>query len=430
MDALRSLITYHTGDANGAISYARQALKNIPSEFWSLRVLARSYMGISLLASGDESSGYHVFYDAFREEQVQNRRFKATLLMAVCYFHWMTADLPSMAQAARQSIAICPETGYQSILGYGKYNLARVYYLQNDLAAAEDLFSSVVAKPYQNYGDCFTSSACGLAMTLQAQGREVEAHEVTETTIAFLLETGNTTQLPVALALQAELALMQGRLPAAIQWSKKLEPVPSIGPMIGFIVPQLTLIKVWLAQNSSASNDKADKSLSQWIKYLTSIHHTRFQIDILALQALLYEATGDQSAALTSLERALRLAQPGGFIRTFVDLGPQMASLLSKINEVRDLDGYIDQIRSAYAGSQPTSASTSHEVILGPLTNREMQVLELMRERMTNKEIAAQLVIAPGTVKAHTIRIYQKLAVKGRRQGVEKAITLGILYPA
>ena len=51
---------------------------------------------------------------------------------------------------------------------------------------------------------------------------------------------------------------------------------------------------------------------------------------------------------------------------------------------------------------------------LGPLTNREFQVLELLRERLSNKETAAQLVIAPGKVKAHTIRIYQKLAVKGR----------------
>ena len=62
-----------------------------------------------------------------------------------------------------------------------------------------------------------------------------------------------------------------------------------------------------------------------------------------------------------------------------------------------------------------------------PLTNRELQVLKLLREHLTNKEIAAQLVISPGTVKGHTIRIYQKLDVKGRSQAVEKALSLGIL---
>jgi LuxR family maltose regulon positive regulatory protein len=69
------------------------------------------------------------------------------------------------------------------------------------------------------------------------------------------------------------------------------------------------------------------------------------------------------------------------------------------------------------------------EEILDPLTNRELQILELLKERMTNKEIAAQLTISPGTIKGHTIRIYHKLDVKGRHQAVEKAIVLGILPP-
>jgi LuxR family maltose regulon positive regulatory protein len=106
-----------------------------------------------------------------------------------------------------------------------------------------------------------------------------------------------------------------------------------------------------------------------------------------------------------------------------------MASLLSKMTVDRDLGGYIDQIRSAFPGSQRTVTSNGQDVILGALTNRELQVLELMQERLTNKEIARQLVIAPGTVKAHTIRIYQKLVVNDRRQAVEKAIALGILSP-
>jgi LuxR family maltose regulon positive regulatory protein len=429
ISSLHSLIAYHRGDAEEAITQAHQALENLPAELWIVRVLAISYLGLSLLATGNESGGYHAFYGALREEKVQNKRFKATMLMAACYFHWISADLQSTAQAARQSIAICPETDYQSILGYGKYNLGRVHYQQNDLAAAEELFASVVAKPYQNYGDCYTSSACGLVMTQQAQGREAEARQVTETTIAFLLETGNTTQLPVALALQTEVELMQGRIPTIGQWAEKLDIVPLVVPMIGFLAPHLTLIKVWLARNTPTSKDKAAKFLIQLREYLMGIHNTRFLIEVLALQALLDDVTGDQPAALASLEKALKLAQPGGFIRLFVDLGPQLAVLLSRLSMDRDLQAYVDQIRSAFSGSQLMTASISQGEMMGNLTVRELQILELLGERLTNKEIAAQLVIAPGTVKAHTIRIYQKLAVNGRQQAVQKAIALGILSP-
>jgi LuxR family maltose regulon positive regulatory protein len=363
------------------------------------------------------------------EEQVQNRRFKATLLMTACNLHWVAADLGSMTQAAKQCIALCQEVDFREILGYGNYQLGRTRYQQNNLPAAKELFASVVARPYQNYGTSYTNSACGLAMTYQALGKETKARETIEAAIAFLLETGNITQLPLVLASQAEVALSQGRISAASQWATKLDPVPPLGPMPWFLAPHLTLVKAWLAQDTTTSRAKAGELLDQLAEYLENIHNTRFLIETLALQALLDDVTGDENAALTSLEKALRLAQPGGFIRVFVDLGPQMSGLLPRLRVDRALGGYVKQIISAFPGTTVTAPATLEDRLLEPLTNRELQILELLGERLSNKEIAAQLVIAPGTVKGHTIRIYDKLDVKGRRQAVEKAIVLGILAP-
>ena len=429
ISSLRSAIAYYSGGAEKSIYFARTALDLLDPELWIVRVMARMYLGGSLLLSGDENGGYHAYYGAFEEEQVQNKRFKATLLMTACYFHWITADLHSMAQAAKQSISLCQESGHRQILGQANYHLGCVHYQQNNLSAAEEHFSGVVARPYNNYGIPYTNSVCGLAMTYQALGREDETRQVIEGAIAFLLETGNTTQLPIVLALQAEVALLQGGLPAASQWAEKLDPVPPLVPMPWFLVPHLTLVKVWLAQNTTTSQAKAAELLNQLQKYLAGIHNTRFLIETLALQSTLEQALGDRSAALVALEKALRLAQPGGFIRLFVDLGPQMAILLSRLRVDRGLGSYIDQIRSAFPGSQQTAASMGQGELLEPMTNRELEVLELLRGRLTNKEIAAQLVISPGTVKGHTIKIYQKLDVNGRRQAVQKAIALGILAP-
>jgi LuxR family maltose regulon positive regulatory protein len=429
INSLSSMIAYHAGDTDQAISMARQALELLPDDFWSARVLSRTYLSISLLLSGDASGGYHSIYDTFQEEKVQSKHFKATLLLTACYFHWISADLRAAAQAAKRSIEICTEMDYQSILGYGKYNLGRVHYQRDELTEAEKLFTNIVASPYQNFGECYTSSACGLVMTYQAQGRAAKARQITDETIAFLLETGNTTQLPFALALQAELDLMQGRLSSASQWAEKLNTIPPMVPMAGFIEPNLTLIKVWLAENSLLSQNNAAKLLHQIREYLMGIHHTRFLIETLALQAMWQDAVGDEHTALDTLEESLKLAQPGGFIRLFVDLGPQMLVLLSRLRGSQDLQGYINQIRSTFVKGQGQSPALIVEDITKPLTIRELEILELLHERLTNKEIAVRLVIAPGTVKAHTIRIYKKLAVNDRREAVQTAIMLGILQP-
>ena len=435
ISALRGLIAYFAGDGKGAISHSQQALELSHPELWIVRVLARMYLGAGLLQQGDANAGYQAFYSGLEAEKEQSKSFKGVVLMGAGYFHWMTADLQGMEQAAQQSIALCKASEYRQILGHSRYHLGCVHYQQNDLSAAEALFTWVVERPYQNYGDCYVNSSCGLAMTYQVQGKAAEARQVVETAIAFLLETDNMSQMPMLLALQAEVALRQGDLSVANQWAARLDPVPQFAPMPWFLAPHLTLVKVWLAQNTPASQAKAAELLSQLRQYLTDTHNTRVLIDTLALQALLADGNGDQEAALNLMESALKLAQPGRFIRIFVDLGPHMAALLSRMNPGQRLSKYLAQILTAFPAQQlPTKAqsaqrpSASHHLVES-LTNRELQVLKLLQEHLTNKEIAAQLVISPGTVKSHTIRIYQKLEVKGRHQAVEKALTLGILAP-
>ena len=426
ISSLRALIAYYQGNADQAVFLAQQALNLLPPDLWIVRVFARTYLGGSYLLRGEENKGYQAYYGAFQEETVQDKRFKATLLMTACNFHWLTADLNGMAQAAEQCIALCQETDQRQILGFGNYQLARVRYHQDNLPAAEQLFSSVVARPYLNYGIAYTNSACGLALTYQALGQEAKAQQVSEKAIAFLLETGNTTQLPIALALEAELAIMQGQVSLASQWAKKLDPVPPLTPMPWFLAPHLTLVKVWLAQNTPISQAKATDLLNQLQEYLTSIYNTRFLIETLALQALLADASGDLAAALVALEKALQLAQPGGFIRLFVDLGPHLAHLLSQLKVEGELLAYADQIQTAFPEPQQTEAGLSQGKLIEPLTNRELEVLSLLAERKTNKEIALQLGITPGTVRQHSYNLYQKLGVSNRRQAVIRAFELGV----
>ncbi|MFN2265848.1 MAG: LuxR C-terminal-related transcriptional regulator [Anaerolineales bacterium] len=427
ISSLRALIAYYQGNADQAVSMAQDALNSLPPDLWIARVLARIYLSGSYLLRGDENQAYRAYYDAFKEEQLQDKQFKATLLMAACSFYWITADLKSMAQAAKQCIALCQETGQQQILGFGSYQLGRVRYHQDRLPAAEQLFASVVSRPYLNYGIPYANSACGLALTYQALGREAKAQQVSEDAIAFLLETGNTTQLPIALALQAELALMQGRVDLASQWADKFDPVPQFSPTPWFLSPHLTLVKVWLAQNTFSSLESAADLLDQLERYQADIHNRRFLIETLALKALLLQTKGEQSAALVKLQEALRLAQPGGFVRLFVDLGQELENLLNELEAPVDLQPYVELIKTALSRPKQGAISPNQDELFEPLTYRELEVLALLAERKTNKEIAFQLNITPGTVRQHTHNLYQKLEVSNRREAVTKAQEFSIL---
>jgi len=339
-----------------------------------------------------------------------------------------------LAQAARQCIASSHGAESSEMSNYGHYFLGCVRYQHNDLAGAERHFSTVWNQPYVTYGDCFLYGTCGLALTYQAQGRPQEAQEAAQSAVDFALETGNTTLLPQAQAFLAELALMQGKIATAGQWAVQLDPVPPLSPVYGIFSPHLTLVKIRLAQNTPTSREQAAGLLSRLQAFFASIHSTRFLTETLALQALLSSAEGDQPAALAALQRAITIAEPSEFIRLFVDLGPSMAHLLEQLRHQGVAPGYISLILAAFEEKEDTVTGEGGRArgaqvasLADPLTPRELEVLALLARHLTNRQIADELVISPGTVKTHTLRIYRKLDVRGRQQAVARAQELDIL---
>jgi LuxR family maltose regulon positive regulatory protein len=158
---------------------------------------------------------------------------------------------------------------------------------------------------------------------------------------------------------------------------------------------------------------------------------------VLALQALYYAAEGDEPAALNALEQAVTLAQPGGFVRVFVDLGPALIELLERLAKRGCATAYIEQLLAAFAAEpaandhppsrseRPAPAAATVE----PLTDRELAVLALLAQRLSAKEIAQHLTITEKTASSHTAHIFQKLAVNNRRAAVAAARALGLLPP-
>jgi len=155
-------------------------------------------------------------------------------------------------------------------------------------------------------------------------------------------------------------------------------------------------------------------------------------IEILVLQALAHEAQGNVPPALVSLERALTLAEPEGYVRIFVDEGPPMAHLLYEAATRGVAPDYVQRLLAAFPVSEPEQAHTlspkSHEPEwVEPLSKRELEVLQLIAKGLTNQEIGSRLFLSLNTVKAHTRNIYGKLGVHSRTQAVARARAFGVL---
>ena len=148
-------------------------------------------------------------------------------------------------------------------------------------------------------------------------------------------------------------------------------------------------------------------------------------IEILVLQALAHQAQGDIPPALVSLERALTLAEPEGYVRIFVDEGPPMAALLQEAAKHGTAANYVRQLRAAFGKAEGTTPVT--QLLIEPLSERELDVLRLLTTELNGPEIARELLVSLNTMRTHTKNTYNKLGVNNRRAAVHRAEELDLL---
>jgi LuxR family maltose regulon positive regulatory protein len=172
------------------------------------------------------------------------------------------------------------------------------------------------------------------------------------------------------------------------------------------------------------------RKLTQLRDAALATHNTCHLIDIDVLRAIGYQRLGQHEQSSKALDHALALASPGGWIRPFVGAGASMADLLRGLNPRHPEREFIARLLAAFAGLQQTIVRADTIQLPALLTERESEILALLAQRLTNQEIAAELVISVTTVKRHTANIYQKLHVNSRRMAVAKAQAIGQLRPS
>jgi LuxR family transcriptional regulator, maltose regulon positive regulatory protein len=162
-------------------------------------------------------------------------------------------------------------------------------------------------------------------------------------------------------------------------------------------------------------------------------------IEILVLQAIAYHVQGDLPAALLPLQHALALADPEGYVRMFLDEGSSMMQLLRDASAREIMPDHTDKLIAAFESEKrksedkpdlPPALPEGHrdgEPLIDPLSQRELKILQLIAQGLSNREIGERLFIALDTVKGHNRRIFDKLQVKSRTEAIARARELGLL---
>jgi LuxR family maltose regulon positive regulatory protein len=223
--------------------------------------------------------------------------------------------------------------------------------------------------------------------------------------------------------------MAQGNLAEAALWAQDSGLMASDEPTYIQEFAYLTVARVLVAQGR---HDDATGLLKRLLQAARESKRQGRVIEILGLQALTLEARGDGAGALDTLEQALALAEPEGYVRVFSDEGAPMAALLAALCTRRPTacSEYTEQLLAAFAletDGQGQAPEGSDPSMVEPLSERELEVLRLVAAGLTNQEIADELVIAVSTVKSHTNHIYGKLGVKNRTQAIAQAGALRLL---
>ena len=431
--SLRAQTCFWRGDAALSLDLARNALATLAPDNIHAYGNALIFMALALQIQGAPEEGLERLMRELSSAARHNAVLTTRVLLAMTGVNWGIGRLDHVARFAQRLLSVAEHSHLVASRGWGNYYVGCAHYWRNELAPAEKHFGAVVEQPLGTHAMVAMHSHFGLALTYLAQGRIEEAHDVAEAVQAWAAEAGDLSLAKQVEAFAAHFALRQGRQAAAFAWAETYVEAPPRLPLYFLESPLLLLARVCLAHGGAAQLERAGRVLGEMRRFLEATHNTLRMIDVLALEALLSDAQCQPQRARDAVVQALALAGPAGIVRPFVDLGPPMAALLHAVAKHEPQAAYAAQLLTAFPFNGVQGAARGAVVqaraapAIDPLTDREIDVLALLAQRMSNKEIAEILVVAPVTVKTHTRNLFAKLQVSSRREAVERGRTLGLL---
>ncbi|HEY5572568.1 MAG TPA: LuxR C-terminal-related transcriptional regulator, partial [Anaerolineales bacterium] len=419
--SMRATLAVIQHDVETIITQSRRALEYLHPDNLPVRTATTWTLGYAYQLQGDRSAASRAYTEVI---SIGNSFGDSIYTIAA------TINLGQLQEADNQ-LALATRT-YRRVLQLtgdppdpiaceAFLGLARITYQWNDLDTAQQYGQQCLQLTRQmDSVDTFASCGVFLARLKLAQRDAVGAAAILAEAEAFVRQHNFMHRMPAVAAAQVlvllrqEPLLQQGNLTAAAALAETHE-LPT------------SQARVYLAQGDPSTALAVLEPLRRQVE-AKGWEDERLKVMILqaiALHAVALRANGEKDKAVQLLGDALTLAEPGGFIRIFVDEGPPMAALLQEAAKYGTAPNYVSQLRAAFGKAEGRTPVT--QLLIEPLSERELEVLRLLRTELNGPEIASQLMVSLSTMRTHTQNIYNKLGVNNRRAAVRRAEELDLL---
>jgi LuxR family maltose regulon positive regulatory protein len=413
--AIRATLALLGYQPEATIVQARRALEYLHPDNLPFRSRASWTLGFAYQLQGDRSAARQVYTEAIRQAS-GNTYYTVLAATSLGKIQESENQLYQAAETYRRSLQLLSDQGPPNA-SEEYIGLARIFYEWNDLDAAEHhgQQSLQLARQYDPAVDRFVICEVFLARLKLARGDVDGAAAILAEAERSVRQHNFVQRIPEVAAAQVITLLCQGNLAGAAHLAQMHE------------LP-LSQARVYLARGDSSA---ALAVLEPWRRQVEAKGWQDERLKVMVLQAVALHAHGEKDKAVQLLGEALALAEPGGFIRLFVDEGGPMAQLLSEAEAQGIMPDYAGKLLAVFKPEEQKSENKSYlssaQPLIEPLSQRELDVLRLIAQGLSNREIGERLFLALSTVKGHTRILFDKLHVQRRTEAVARARELDLL---
>jgi LuxR family maltose regulon positive regulatory protein len=445
---LRALVAMFQGDLPAGMAAAQEAVQRLPESSVFHGLAVRTLSAIHLLAGDPAAAERLLDQDIAVSEAAGDRLGLSASLRRLGSLALYRGELAKARSLYLRALDLSRDASGHPwpMAGRVLTHLGELALEQNRLEEAQGFIDQAVDLLDHFVPGWNSGGYVLLARLRHALRDEAGAREALET--ARERAHGTATAMDdVYIEVQAaRLAIMQHDLASAERWASvwasaealsrrpQAQDIESlVGSRVFSEMVQTTLARLFLARGQPGD---ALSVLERLKEASSSSGVLGNQVESLVLRALAKTALGETDAAVEGISLALRLAEPQGFVRTFIDEGEPIAPLLREAARRGTTPEYADRLIAALEeGARPSHAASVGSAttyprrgfLVEPLTEREVEVLRLLRTSMTTPEIAAELGIAPSTVRTFVKNLYGKLGVHRRLEAIDRATEVGIL---